>query len=99
MSLQDNWNQLEPEKQELGCWTGIVIVFFTCLGVAAGLADSESEILEKVAMCCMFVSFALAFPLYQRFHWFRVFIWVIFAFILMNMLASKKEEEDAKNKR
>ena len=99
MSLRNKWNQLEPEQQELGCWTGIVIVFFTCLGIAVGLADSESYILEKIAMGCMFVSFVLSFPLYQRFHWFRVFIWVILAFILMCMMASKKSEDDAKNKR
>ena len=99
MTLRDKWNSLEPEQQELGCWTGVVIVFFTCLITALCLTDSENTIVDNFATCCFAVFFILAFPLYQRFHWFRVCIWVIFAFIVMNMLASKKEEDDAKNKR
>ncbi len=87
------WNQLNPEQQELGCWTGIAVVFFACLAVTIGLADSESETLNYMATCSLAVSVILAFPLYHRFRWFRIFIWFVLIFWIFCVWGVNKKDK------
>jgi len=83
---------MTPENKEMAIWSGLVITFFGCVGIAVHIDNPDSVI----AQGCMAVAVSLGIVLYHRFKWFRIMIWCLIWFALILIYSGR--EKDSKDK-